>query len=83
MKRDELVIRGGAYYFKSVNCRSTNREPVPPTFRDVTTGIRICASSEGRQMMSTKPRRKASVMVVLLVAPRGVAGRGAGSRRRA
>jgi formylglycine-generating enzyme required for sulfatase activity len=42
-KADEIVIRGGAYYFKPINCRTTNREPVPPTFRDVTVGIRICS----------------------------------------
>jgi formylglycine-generating enzyme required for sulfatase activity len=40
----ELVIRGGAYYFTSYSCRSTNREHVQPTFRDMTTGIRVCAS---------------------------------------
>jgi formylglycine-generating enzyme required for sulfatase activity len=44
---NQFVIRGGAYYFNSVTSRSTNREVVPPTFRDVTTGIRICASVEG------------------------------------
>jgi formylglycine-generating enzyme required for sulfatase activity len=43
---DEIVIRGGAYYFNSVSCRSTNREPVPRTLRDVTTGIRVCSSGE-------------------------------------
>jgi formylglycine-generating enzyme required for sulfatase activity len=40
----EIVMRGGAYFFNSVTCRSTNRNPVPATFRDVTTGLRICAS---------------------------------------
>jgi formylglycine-generating enzyme required for sulfatase activity len=43
----EVVIRGGAYYFKPINSRSTNRNVVPRTFRDVTTGIRVCASMEG------------------------------------
>jgi formylglycine-generating enzyme required for sulfatase activity len=43
----EVVIRGGAYYFKSINSRTTNRNVVPRTFRDVTTGIRVCASMEG------------------------------------
>jgi formylglycine-generating enzyme required for sulfatase activity len=42
--RDEFVIRGGAYYFNSVSSRSTNREPVPRTLRDVTSGIRVCAT---------------------------------------
>jgi formylglycine-generating enzyme required for sulfatase activity len=48
-KLDEFVIRGGAYYFGSVTCRVTNREPVSPRLRDVTTGIRVCASIEGEQ----------------------------------
>src|SRR5262249_11415809 len=38
-----FVIRGGAYYFGTATCRITNRNPFPPTFRDVTTGIRVCA----------------------------------------
>ena len=46
-KRDELVIRGGGYYFGAASCRSTNREAVPATFRDVVTGIRVCASLPG------------------------------------
>jgi len=44
LKPDQVVIRGGSYYFKPVNCRISNREPVPPTFRDATAGIRICSS---------------------------------------
>ena len=43
---DELVIRGGAYYFSSATCRLTNRNTVPSTFRDVTAGFRVCASVE-------------------------------------
>jgi serine/threonine protein kinase/formylglycine-generating enzyme required for sulfatase activity len=46
-KREEIVIRGGAYYFNAASCRSTNREIVPPTFQDGTTGFRVCASVEG------------------------------------
>jgi hypothetical protein len=45
VKPDEFVIRGGGYFFGSVNGRSTNREPVPATFRDVVVGIRICSSA--------------------------------------
>jgi formylglycine-generating enzyme required for sulfatase activity len=41
------VIRGGAYYFNSISSRSTNREPVPPNVRDVTTGLRLCSSVRG------------------------------------
>jgi formylglycine-generating enzyme required for sulfatase activity len=46
-RREEIVIRGGAYYFNAASCRSTNREVVPRTFQDVTTGFRVCASIEG------------------------------------
>jgi formylglycine-generating enzyme required for sulfatase activity len=52
-QRDQFVIRGGAYYFNTVSSRSTNREVVQPTFRDVTTGIRICASVEGETNAAT------------------------------
>ena len=41
---NELSIRGGAYYFQLINSRITNREPVPSSYRDVTTGIRVCAA---------------------------------------
>jgi formylglycine-generating enzyme required for sulfatase activity len=41
---DRLVVRGGAYYFDSMTCRSTNRETIPKGFRDATAGIRVCAS---------------------------------------
>ncbi len=48
VKADQLVIRGGAYFFRTINSRVTNREQVPSSYRDVTTGIRVCAaSSEG------------------------------------
>jgi len=43
---DEFVARGGAYYFNSATCRLTNRNTVPSTIRDVTAGIRVCASVE-------------------------------------
>ena len=46
-KSEEMVIRGGAYYFNSATCRSTNREVVPASFQDVTTGFRLCASIGG------------------------------------
>jgi serine/threonine protein kinase/formylglycine-generating enzyme required for sulfatase activity len=41
---DEFVIRGGAYYYGSATCLSTNREVVAETFRDPTAGLRVCAS---------------------------------------
>jgi formylglycine-generating enzyme required for sulfatase activity len=45
LKPDELVIRGGAYWFQPISERSTNREPVPASYRDITTGIRVCSTS--------------------------------------
>jgi len=41
---NELVIRGGAYYYGSATCLSTNREVVSESFRDPTAGLRVCAS---------------------------------------
>jgi formylglycine-generating enzyme required for sulfatase activity len=42
------VLRGGGYYYAPASARSTNREPIPHTFRDVATGFRVCASIETR-----------------------------------
>ena len=41
-----FVLRGGAYFFNAATCRLTNRTAVWSTFRDVTSGIRVCASIE-------------------------------------
>jgi formylglycine-generating enzyme required for sulfatase activity len=41
-----FVIRGGAYFFNSATCRLTNRTAIWSTYRDVTSGIRVCASAE-------------------------------------
>ena len=49
VKANELVIRGGAYYFGAVAARNTNRMSVPLEFRDVTTGFRVCTSIVGGQ----------------------------------
>jgi len=42
-----FVIRGGAYFFNSATCRLTNRNAIWSTYRDITSGIRVCASAEG------------------------------------
>ena len=39
-----FVIRGGGYFFNAATCRLTNRTAVWSTYRDVTSGIRVCAS---------------------------------------
>jgi formylglycine-generating enzyme required for sulfatase activity len=44
LKPNELVIQGGAYFFQAINARITNHEGVFSTYRDVTTGLRVCAS---------------------------------------
>jgi len=44
LKPNELVIQGGAYFFQAINARMTNHEAVFSTYRDVTTGLRVCAS---------------------------------------
>lgn len=38
------VLRGGSYYYSTSTARATNREPVEPTMRDLTLGLRVCAS---------------------------------------
>jgi formylglycine-generating enzyme required for sulfatase activity len=39
----ETVLRGGGYYQRTDNSRSTNREPFEPSARSVHLGIRVCA----------------------------------------
>ncbi len=41
---DEYVARGGSYYFDQNSARSTNRQVSEPTLRDLTLGMRVCAS---------------------------------------
>jgi len=41
--RDNLVIRGGGYFFGAASARSTNREPFPRLAREVAVGFRVCA----------------------------------------
>jgi formylglycine-generating enzyme required for sulfatase activity len=38
------VLRGGSYYYSTSTARATNREAVEPTMRDLTLGLRVCAS---------------------------------------
>ena len=44
LKPNELTIQGGAYFFQAINARMTNHESVATTYRDITTGLRVCAS---------------------------------------
>ena len=41
---DEGIIRGGAYYYDEVTCRSVNRYPWAKAARESTLGLRVCAS---------------------------------------
>jgi formylglycine-generating enzyme required for sulfatase activity len=38
------VLRGGSFYYSTSTARAANREPVEPTMRDLTLGLRVCAS---------------------------------------
>ncbi|KFE64800.1 bifunctional serine/threonine-protein kinase/formylglycine-generating enzyme family protein [Hyalangium minutum] len=38
------VARGSSYYFSAATCRATNREAPEASFRDLTVGMRLCAS---------------------------------------
>jgi formylglycine-generating enzyme required for sulfatase activity len=44
LKPNELAIQGGSYFYQAINARITNHEAVFATYRDVTTGLRVCAS---------------------------------------
>jgi formylglycine-generating enzyme required for sulfatase activity len=44
LKPGDLAIRGGSYFYQAINGRITNHETVPSTYRDTTTGLRVCAS---------------------------------------
>jgi formylglycine-generating enzyme required for sulfatase activity len=41
-----LVIRGGSYYFSAASARSSNRQPIPRSFRDIAIGLRVCADAD-------------------------------------
>ena len=41
---DKFAARGGSYYFGANSSRSTNREITEPNFKDVSVGMRVCAS---------------------------------------
>jgi len=41
---EQAVARGGAFYFDAKTSESTNRELVDPRLRDVSLGVRICAT---------------------------------------
>ncbi|GAB4557443.1 MAG: hypothetical protein Tsb0020_01620 [Haliangiales bacterium] len=44
LDQGELLIRGGAYYYSTINARAANRALIiEPTFRDLHTGFRVCA----------------------------------------
>ena len=38
-------IRGGGYYFSPASARSSNREQIPRSVRDVAIGLRVCADA--------------------------------------
>jgi formylglycine-generating enzyme required for sulfatase activity len=46
-RRDEMLMRGGAFIFDVPTCRSTNRTAMPRTFQEVILGLRVCATPPG------------------------------------
>jgi formylglycine-generating enzyme required for sulfatase activity len=42
---DGLLVRGGGYFFSAASARSSNREAIPRSFRDVAGGLRVCADA--------------------------------------
>jgi formylglycine-generating enzyme required for sulfatase activity len=49
VKKGQVVARGGSYYFAADTARITNREIPEVSYRGLTVGIRICASTRGRK----------------------------------
>jgi formylglycine-generating enzyme required for sulfatase activity len=48
LKPNSYVMRGGSFYQYNTINRSTNREGNEPTMRDITVGVRICATYPSR-----------------------------------
>jgi serine/threonine protein kinase/formylglycine-generating enzyme required for sulfatase activity len=49
LAQNELVLRGGAYFYESATNLSVNRNPVLPTIRDINVGFRLCADPPPRR----------------------------------
>ena len=43
-----FVIRGGGYYYSPASARSSNREQIPRSSRDLSIGVRVCADAPAR-----------------------------------
>jgi formylglycine-generating enzyme required for sulfatase activity len=44
LRPHDMALRSGAYFYSPMTARSTNREVVPASFRDIRAGVRVCAS---------------------------------------
>ncbi len=53
---DEYVARGGSYYYEPNSNRSDNRDVVEPTMRDLSIGLRVCASPTREGRRASDPR---------------------------
>ena len=42
--KDELVVRGGGYFFSAIAQRSTNRNTLDPSMRSPGVSMRLCAT---------------------------------------
>lgn len=52
---DSFVVRGGCYYVRVQDARSTNREPIEVEFRGHMSGVRVCADWPSKPKESVKP----------------------------
>jgi formylglycine-generating enzyme required for sulfatase activity len=48
-KPEEVVIRGGSWYYDSISVLAANRTVVEPQTRDMGTGLRVCAEAPAPQ----------------------------------
>ena len=44
LSADEYVVRGSSYAYDDVSCLIVNRGLLPPSLRDPTIGLRVCAT---------------------------------------
>ncbi|NUQ74389.1 MAG: SUMF1/EgtB/PvdO family nonheme iron enzyme, partial [Polyangiaceae bacterium] len=48
LSKDDYAVRGGGYYFDATSARTTNRYLTEATLRDITVGVRVCATVPSR-----------------------------------
>ena len=43
-QKDQVMVRGGAYFYSAIQARTTARFVIPASYRDTTLGLRVCAT---------------------------------------